>query len=162
MMTEEEIISEMDRLWAASCWTEALRLAERAVAEHPEWAELHCAFGDLMQLADDDRYTLGDSLSAYMKAIELDPTCAEAFESVGYYRDVYENAFNLAEEAFRRAIELGAGADSYAGLARVLSEQGIERSEVLSMLDECPHVSTPAVQKMREEIDSRLWEPEST
>ena len=157
--TETEFIEEIDRLNSAEKWTEALRVAEAAILAYPGSADLQCAFGDLIQLSDDETYKAADALSAYQRAAELDPTFAEAYEEIGYYWDVCGDDFERAEAAFRRAIELGAGADSYAGLARVLAERGKDSPAILSFLDQCPYAAAPEVRKIRAEIENGIWAP---
>jgi ABC-type hemin transport system ATPase subunit len=63
-----------------------------------------------------------------------------------------------AEEAFRRAVQLGGGEWSYRGLARVLAQLGRDRGEVLRLLDECPYAESPAVQELRDEIACGSWD----
>ena len=57
------------------------------------------------------------------------------------------------------AIELGAGPDSYAGLARVLAERGTETAEILVFIDDCPYVGETVIQEMRSEIEKGQWAP---
>jgi tetratricopeptide (TPR) repeat protein len=158
-MTEDEFIDEIDRLWVAGRYADALRVVEKAVVEYPESVDLLCSFGDLIQLSNCDVYKLADALSAYERAIALDPQWAEPYEEVGYYWDNYFDDFARAEVVFRKAIELGAGAHSYAGLARVLAERGTGTAEVLAFLDGCPYVGETVIQEMRSEIEKGLWAP---
>jgi hypothetical protein len=62
---------------------------------------------------------------------------------------------------FRKAIELGAGAGSWVGLARVLAEMG-RREEALTLLaaDTCPHASVREVVDVRGEIKDGRWDPD--
>jgi lipoprotein NlpI len=60
----------------------------------------------------------------YQQAVAVDPSFGEAYESIGYYYDVLEEDLSMTEMAFRKAIELEMGLNSYFGLARVLTEQG--------------------------------------
>lgn len=161
-MSEDEVIDEIWKVWSAGGVEEALALTEKAIDAFQSSAELLCLFGDLIQLSKKPagRYTSADALSAYEKAAALDPGWAEAFEEIGHYCDVYKNDFLRAEAAFRRAIELGAGADSYAGLARVLAERGNTTAEILSFLDASPFAADSKIQEMRAEIAEGLWAPE--
>ncbi len=158
-MTEAEFFEEIDMLRFAGKTAAALRVAESAVLAFPGSAELQCALGDLIQLSDNETRKTADALTAYQKALELDPSCAEAYEKIGYYWDVHGDDFERAEAAFRRAIELGAGATSYAGLARVLAERGNDSPAILSFLDQCPCAAAPEVQKLRAEIANGEWAP---
>ncbi|MSR57315.1 MAG: hypothetical protein EXS05_06555 [Planctomycetaceae bacterium] len=158
-MTEPEYVDEIWRLKTAEQIADALRMLEAAVGEYPTSAELLCLLGDMIQLSDGDRYQSADALAAYQKAVAADPCCCEAYESLGYYYDVYTDDFERAENAFRTAIEFGAGPDSYAGLARVLAERGNEAVDILSFLDNCPYATTPEVLRIRSEIERRLWNP---
>jgi tetratricopeptide (TPR) repeat protein len=95
---------------------QAFRLAVAAVAERPTSPPLLCLLGDLNQLVEDDRYELEDSLGFYERAAAADPTFAEAWESIGYFHDVISGDYPTALDAFQHAVELGGGADSYAGM----------------------------------------------
>jgi tetratricopeptide (TPR) repeat protein len=159
-MTEIEFIEEIWRLWSAERIEEALSLTETALQKCQRSADLQCLFGDLSQLSDQGKYKSEHALAAYEKAVALDPEWAEAYAGIGYYWDVYGDDLVRAETAFRKAIELGAEADSYAGLARVLAERGTQTSEILSLLDNCPFAGEPAIKAMRSEIESGLWTPD--
>ena len=115
--------------------------------------------GDLIQLSGGSSYTLRDALGAYENAVELDPHYSQAWESIGYYCDVHDQNFERAEFAFRRAVELGAGATAYVGVARVLAERNHQMTDILRFLDTCPYSDDDRVQEMRSEIESGMWEP---
>lgn len=161
-MTESEYIELLGDLWPTNengTSPEAMRVAASAVAEHPESAKLWCMLGDLIQVAP-----LGVSSSShhprecYEKAIAIDSAMPEAWESLGYFLDVINDDYAGAERAFRRALELEPSPTTYAGLARVLAEQGREE-EALSLLEPCTFSSDPEVQEMRNEIQEGLWRP---
>jgi tetratricopeptide (TPR) repeat protein len=140
---------------------EVLALVEEAVAAFPQCARLWCLRGDLIQCSPiGANYQLADALSSYQEALVADPLCAEAHESIGYYYDVIEDDPNVAEASFRRAIRLGAGRDSYIGLARVLAELG-RREEALEVLapQNCPLQDEAEIHIIREEIAGGMWSP---
>jgi hypothetical protein len=81
---------------------------------------------------------------------------------MSYYCYIISHDLKLAEQSFRRAIELGAGVDSYVGLARVLAELGHDRQEILKLLEECPFRDTAKVQEIRSEIEKGAWRPKQS
>ncbi|MFN0053786.1 MAG: hypothetical protein ACKV0T_16525 [Planctomycetales bacterium] len=158
-MTEDELIDEICRLGTADRFENAFTLSEKGIIQFPVSAELQCLFGDLGQISDTDRFSLKDALSAYEKAVLLDPDWAEPWESIGHVCDILGDLAH-AEAAFRKAIELGAEADSYAGLARVLAQRGNPTSEILSLIDSCPFAESPAIKETRLEIENGMWKPD--
>jgi tetratricopeptide (TPR) repeat protein len=138
---------------------EVLELMEKAVADYPDNDELWCWRGDLIQMASlEANYELDDALKSYKRALEINPSNAEAYESVGCYEDAIMSNPASAESSFRKAIELGAGQDSYYGLARVLAElnRNTEALEVIS-LKSCPYYETVEIQKLKTEIQEGVW-----
>ena len=133
-----------------------LRLLDEALVEHPASVRLWNRRGDFIQLLEemDPPYSLSDALASYERARALDPTDSEAYESLGYFFDAVADRVGDAEDMFRKAIELGAGADSWAGLARVLAQ--LDRSEeALKLLEpgSCPYADAPSVVDVRWEIN---------
>jgi len=63
-----------------------------------------------------------------------------------------------AEHPFQKAINRGAGVDTYCGLARVLAELNREE-EALSLLvpSRCPYSEEPEIVKIRTEIERGMW-----
>lgn len=163
-MTEAEYIKKVTEakqlLREDALSPEPLSLVLRALAQHPDSAKLHCLFGDLIQLSDAfPEYELSDALKAYEKAAVLDPSCAEAFEEIGYYYDAIDEDLEKSEAAFRRAVELGGGEQSYAGLGRVLVERGHLPGEVVTFLKQSPCADMPKVREMCSEIEAGKWSP---
>ena len=138
---------------------EVLELMENAVADYPDNAELWCWRGDLIQMASlEANYELEDALKSYQRALEVNPSNAEAYESIGYYEDAIMSNPTSGEIPFRKAIELGAGRDSYYGLARVLAElnRNTEALEVVSP-ENCPYSETEEIQEIKTEIEEGVW-----
>jgi tetratricopeptide (TPR) repeat protein len=138
---------------------EVLELMEKAVNDYPDNAELWCWRGDLIQMASlNTNYELEDALKSYKRALEIDPLNAEAFESIGYYEDAIMDNPTSAESPFRKAIELGAGRDSYYGLARVLAElnRATEALEVISPKN-CPYYETKEILEIKTEIKEGIY-----
>ncbi len=137
-MTEAEYIEKIREVRKSFIKDESspvpLRLVEEALAQHPGSASLYCIRGDCIQLWNVPEYELKDALASYERAAALDPQCAEAYESIGYYYDAIDEDLEKAEAAFRRAVELGGGEQSYAGLARVMAERGQVPIQVLAFL----------------------------
>jgi len=164
VMTEAEYIqkvTEAKQLFRQDAHSpEPLRLVSEALVKYPNSAKLHCLLGDLIQLSDAfPEYELSDALKAYEKATVLDPTCPEAFEEIGYYYDAIDEDLEKSEAAFRRAVELGGGEQSYAGLGRVLVERGHPPSEVVIFLKQSPCADMPKVREMCSEIEAGKWSP---
>ena len=142
---------------------EVLELMENAVADYPVSVKFWCWRGDLIQMASlEAGYELDDALKSYERALEIEPSNAEAYESIGYYEDVIMSNSASAESPFRKAIELGAGRDSYYGLARVLAELNriTEALEVVSS-ENCPYFETEEIQEIKSEIEEGLWNNDS-
>jgi tetratricopeptide (TPR) repeat protein len=164
-MTVSEYIERISELWPDSeqnISPEILALSTEAVEAFPEAPELWCLRGHLIELAPED-YPVGiaEAGNCYRKATELDPEYADAWESLGYYLDNYDEDIDEADEAFRKAIETGGDGDSYIGLARVLAQKG-QKMAALKILSpgECPYADEQEVQDMRDEIQEGLWSPE--
>ena len=112
------LAAEWDSLTAAQ-----LQKLEEGLRHFPKSARLWILRGDLIQLGGEDpRYSLDDALASYRMALEVDPTSADAHESVGHFLDAVANEPAEAEPYFRKAIELGGGKTASDGLAQVLEQ----------------------------------------
>jgi tetratricopeptide (TPR) repeat protein len=163
-MTENEYLEKISQLWPDSdeVSPEVLALSDEAVQAYPDAPELWCMRGHLIELAPEDYpVPLSEAANCYRKAADLDPEYADAWESLGYYLDNYDEDLDEAEEAFRRAIKAGGDADSYIGLARVLAQKG-QKEVALKVLSapDCPFAEEQEVLDMRGEIEEGLWSPE--
>lgn len=163
-MNESDYINRLEALFPeqGDASVETLDFAEQAVAAFPHCARLWCLRGNLIQLASlEANYETGDALRSYERALAADPDCAEAYESIGYFYDALMDDPRSAEPAFRKAISLRAGADSYRGLARVLAELN-RRDEALMLLapENCPYQDEVRVKEIKEEIESGMWSTE--
>ena len=164
-LTETDYVREIKSLLPeeGEVAVEVLELMEKAVAEYPNSSKLWCWRGDLIQMASlEANYELDDALKSYERALEIDPSNAEAYESIGYYEDAIMSNPTSAESPFRKAIELGAGRDSYYGLARVLAElnRNTEALEVISPKN-CPFYETAEIQEIKTEIEEGVWNDDS-
>lgn len=138
---------------------EIIELIDEAVSLYPQSSALWCLCGDLLQLGEDDKkYELSDALSSYTKAIEIDPNYAEAYESIGYYYDAIDDDPEKAKGAFERAVELGAGVDSYVGLARVMAELKKDKNSIQEFLNNSPFKQTQQVKDIWAEIASGMYD----
>lgn len=163
-MTECEYIELLESQWPSSKRASAsiIQLAREATRAHSNSYRLRCMLADLLQLDGDIGSHAHDQeiINLYQSAMLLDESDFTAAESLGFFSDALLEDFDLAERCFRQAILLGAGGDSYAGLARVLAQQG-RRAEALLLLhqDTCPVWSESSVAKMRMEIARGDWTP---
>jgi tetratricopeptide (TPR) repeat protein len=158
-VTEAQYIETLERLISknAPATLEQLALVDEAVRVFPQSPRLLCMRGDLVQLAPTDSpRAVAEALQSYLRAIEVSPGFANAYVETGYYYDVHEDDPAQAESFFRRAIELGAGVQAYAGLGRVLAELG-RKQEATSLLKACPHSATTEVAEVLREIESGIW-----
>lgn len=102
-----------------------LEMIETAIREYPDLAELWILRGDLVQLSDhDDRYTMKDAESSYLKAIQLEPDDPEGYESLGLFYDAVMADPVQAKPQLEKAIALGAGDTAHEGLAEVMDQIG--------------------------------------
>lgn len=169
-MTEEEVIDAIGERWPSGDDRyddrdrETLRLATEAVGAFPRSPKLLCIWGDLNRLVENRLIegpdsVLDASLRAYEKAAALDPSFAEAWESIGYFLDVHAGDLAGAEAAFSRAVDLGGGDDSVIGLARTRAELGYPIAEILAMLDARPFDDDHKRAAIRDDIESGLYDP---
>ena len=91
-----------------------LRCFEEAIAIDPEWALGWAGIGDSYAvLADygllDQEAAIPAANRAAEKAVELDPTLAEAYATLGLLRSRYDWKWDEAHRYFRKAIELNPG-----------------------------------------------------
>ena len=110
-MTEQEYIDAIclslpENGFASSRHVDAV---EEALRRHPASVRLWCLRGDLIQMSDavDDRRELADAQRSYERALEVDPTSAEAHQSLGHFFDAVLDEPERARYHFRRAAELG-------------------------------------------------------
>ncbi len=128
MMDIDKYLDEIDRLWPKPGefpTKEILDLCPEAVAAHPESSVLWYDWGILMERCSEDHgYTAEEFRQCFENSIRCDATNEEAYQELGCVLDVYFDEFDKAEEALRKAIEHGAGCESYYARARVLAEMG--------------------------------------
>ena len=172
MMSEDEYLERLRELVLSGESFEAppevFPTLDEALKAFPDSARLWVRRGMAIQLApEDSSWTLEDSLASFEKAAALDPSDASAFEEIGYFHDVHTHDYPRAEQAFRRAVELGAGSRSYEGLSRVLAELG-RREEALSALRKFPVKDSledlegeARRDELEKEIAAGLWDPDS-
>jgi uncharacterized protein HemY len=157
-----EYLDKIERLWPRAGELpsrELVDLCSQAVAEHPESSTLWYDLGIIMDRCHEDYgFNAADFRRCFENAIECDPNNVEAFQELGYVLDVYFSEFASAEQAFRKAIELGAKHESYFGRARVLAQVGRTEDALNSLSeDACPFHDHPDIQKLRSEILDGIW-----
>lgn len=129
--------------------------------EFPRDAYLWHMLGLVVEIARRDEFCPYElSLECFHMAARCNRTWAEPYVEIGFLLDVYANDFDGAATAFRRAIRNGATAEAYAGLARVLAEQG-RKSAAMRLLakEKCPYWRSAQVRTMRREILDNEWNP---
>jgi TolB-like protein len=95
---------------------EGLRLFQQAVVEDPGFARAHAGIADSCFILGPMGRGVLSRQEAYerqraaaLRAVELDPTLAEAWASLGLLKQLYEWDWDEAGRAFGRAIELSPG-----------------------------------------------------
>ncbi|MGB2899642.1 MAG: tetratricopeptide repeat protein, partial [Candidatus Acidiferrum sp.] len=98
--------------WTTDGFSKARRYVEQAVARDPNFARAHAWRGEIYfmlgwdgDLAPDEAYPT--ARTAALRALELDPSVAEAHMVLGYVRCTYDWNRIEAENDMRRAIETG-------------------------------------------------------
>ena len=109
-MTEQEHIDSirdaLPKEGFGSSWH--VDMADEALRQYPESTRLWCLRGDLIQLSDDvdDGRELTDAQRSYERALEIDPECVEAHESLGHFFDAVEPDAERSRHHFSRAADL--------------------------------------------------------
>lgn len=138
-----------------------IKFAESALLQFPSSSKLLCIAGDLQLLHDVvTEENINDSIAYNEKAIQVDKSCAEAFESLGHIFDVHYDDYENAIGYFRKAIELGAGETAYAGLAKSLAQSG-KRGKAMKELTlaRCPFANHPMISKLKKDLLDGAWDP---
>jgi uncharacterized protein HemY len=164
-MNIDQYYSEVSRLWpkpGESVSKEVVELCRKAIAEYgdqPDSSVLWYDLGILMQRCDEEcDYKASDYLWCFENAIKRNPKNGEAYQEIGYVLDIYFDDYQRAEEALRKAIELGTGHESYCALARVLTQVDRIEDALDCISDEkCPCSNHPSIQEIRREIIEGLW-----
>ena len=90
----------------------AIELFEQAIELDSNYALAYAGLADSYNILSEydwlsPKETLPKAREAALKALEIDDTLAEAHASYGYVCFYYDWDFEMAEEQFKRAIELG-------------------------------------------------------
>ena len=93
---------------------------ERELDRHPS-AELWILLGDAIQLSACHE-SLDDVESSYRRALELDPSSADAHESLGHFMFAVKADASGSLQYFQRALELGAGVTAREGLNAAIDD----------------------------------------
>jgi Flp pilus assembly protein TadD len=108
----------------------------------PKWKDAHYNLGTSFTQSGET----GKAVSAFKKALELDPRNTDYHNSLGYaYRDM--DMDSMAKFHFEKAIKISQFADSYVNLSSLYDKQG-EREKTFEILCE-------AVTANRENIAAR-------
>jgi DNA-binding winged helix-turn-helix (wHTH) protein/TolB-like protein len=100
---------------------EAERLFRNAIEKDPHFALAYVGLADSMIFA----YRKPETASALFKAIDLDPTLAEAYATKGFYETVHGWSWQEAEADFKKSIELNPGyATAHQWYATLLEIEG--------------------------------------
>jgi DNA-binding winged helix-turn-helix (wHTH) protein/TolB-like protein len=110
--------------WNKRTWPsmlEAQRLFRNAIAIDPTFALAYCGLADTIAMTADST----EASSLVDKALELDPSLAEAHASRGFIRMFHSWDWEGAEASFRRSVELNANyATAHHWYATLLAIQG--------------------------------------
>lgn len=108
-MTEEEYIFELGKGWPGrgDASLKTVAFADEAVRAFPRSPKLWCMRGDIIQLGPENcPHDLEEALASYKRAIEIEPSFAEAWESVGHFLKNVLDDEAAAEPYFREADKL--------------------------------------------------------
>jgi tetratricopeptide (TPR) repeat protein len=89
--------------WATE---KAAPLFERAIAKDPAFAHAYVGLAESLVYGYPARETMPRAKAAALRAIELDPTLAEAHAALGSAQTFWDRDWAAAEGSFKRAIEL--------------------------------------------------------
>ncbi len=153
---EEEVLHEIAKQWPSGTENiseQLLSLLNDSVERCPLSSRLWYWRGIGIQRWDGTpQYVVNDYILCFDKAIYYDPLFSDAYEEKAYVLYTYDDDIIQAEQCFRRAIELGAGENSYIGLARLIAFRSV--SEALGVLDApfCPFLNSLSVIEARREL----------
>lgn len=107
-MTEEQYIVNLKLLGPMAQEREtslqAIELADEAVQAYPASAKLWCIRGDYIQLGPENcPHDLQEALLSYQRAVQVEPNCADAYDSIAYFLDAVENKPEEAKHYFKKA-----------------------------------------------------------
>lgn len=161
-MELDSCYAEIERLWpepGESPSEEVMDLCLKAVTKYPKESALWYNLGILLERSTGTRgFSAEDFLRCFENAVDCDSNSAEAQNELGFVLDVYFDDYGKAEQAFRRAIELGAGYESYFGRARVLAQMGRTDEAIHSLSEKaCPFHDHPEIKNLQSEIVNGEW-----
>ena len=91
MHTIEQFLKDIAEKWpdgkrGAIESDDALKLCMKAIVTYPTVAEFYVLKGCLIQLgAIDSDFSLEDAEAAFLRAVEIDPACEEAYKELGHF-----------------------------------------------------------------------------
>jgi tetratricopeptide (TPR) repeat protein len=100
----------------------AIPLVEQALAEAPTM-ELWLLRGRLIQLSDQQGYSLQDAAHSFQEAAACAPEDPEPLEELGHFYDAVMDDLPAAEQHFRQALQLGAGSACAEALQEVIRQR---------------------------------------
>lgn len=178
MRNEQEYIDEINNLWfcnahsnpleslSAGLGSRLLCLVERGIEFHPCSSRLWFIRGEVLQLLagrTGDNMDCDAVRECYSKAIEFNKLNYMPYESLAYLEDIYYLNYTNAERLFKAAITLGAGLESYLGLARILAQLK-RKNEGFEILDEAKqkfHINKNYIDEIDNliiEISEGIWD----
>lgn len=160
--SEDDYLDSIGELLTLDCCAagKALQILDEALRSFPDSPRLWFRRGVLIQLKNEEPYPpITDALLCFEKAASLDPFYAKAYEGAGYFHDVISQDLGLAEMAFRKAIELGAGVRSYVGLARVLAQLRRPEEALTLLKSFAADDKEGLIREMEKEIQEGQWTP---
>lgn len=113
---------------------------QRAISQDPQYAVAYAALSDSYHLLPDlagapAKESLEKARAAALKALQLDPSLAEAHASVAKVKEDYDWDWAGAEHEYRQAIELNPGdGELHAWYSNLLAETGRLREALLEAM----------------------------
>lgn len=133
---------------------------DQQIERSPNHPELYILKGQLILNSEDDpHYQLQDALTAFEKAVEINPNYAEGYLEIAYFLDTFNDDFKEAIKNFELAISHKPSDDAYIGLARCLAQIG-KKNEAIEILKNKANSDNADVEEMIDEIQDGVWDLE--
>jgi tetratricopeptide (TPR) repeat protein len=132
-------------------------IAEEAVKNCPHSSALWRVRGEILELFFDQK-TLPLVFACYSAALILNPDSPDTLEDIGYFCDIYSDAYDVAAIALRKARLIRDSRDAVHGLGRVLAEMGAV-DEALDTIEKSRFKDDPQITQLVKDIRAGVWGP---